>query len=126
MKEILYTKNAPEPVGPYSQAVEVNGMIYCSGQIAIDPSTGELVLDDIQKETKQVMENISSVLTEANLTFNHVIKTAIFITDMGNFAPINEVYAEYFPENPPARSCVAVKTLPKNVNVEIEVIACRN
>lgn len=125
MKKIIFTENAPSPVGPYSQAVEVNGMLYCSGQIAINPKNNELVLDDIQSETKQVMENIGEVLRAASYSYDDVIKTAIFLNDMDNFALVNEVYAKYFESDPPARSCVAVRELPKSVNVEIEVIASK-
>ncbi len=122
-KEIIFTENAPAPVGPYSQAIRTGNMLYCSGQISIDPKTNEIFTGDIQKQTEMVMENIRAVLTEAGLGFDNIIKTMIFITDMNDFSKVNEIYAKYFPENPPARSCVAVSTLPKNVNVEIEVIA---
>ncbi len=123
MKKIIETSKAPAPVGPYSQAVEVNGFLYCSGQIAINPESGELVLGNISSETTQVMQNVKAVLDEAQLGFENVFKTAIFLTSMSDFKAVNEVYAEYFKTNPPARSCVAVKELPKGVNVEIEVIA---
>ena len=125
MKKIIETKKAPAPVGPYSQAVEVNGFIYCSGQIPLNPLTGEIEVGDIQKETTLVMKNIQAVLEEAGVGFNHVIKTAIFLKRMSDFKAVNEIYATYFKEQPPARSCVAVSELPKNVNVEIEVIAYR-
>ena len=121
----IVSNNAPAPVGPYSQAVEANGFVYCSGQIPLDEKSGELVTGDIQAQTKKVMENIGEVLKAAQLSYKNIIKSAIFITDMNDFAKVNEIYAEYFPENPPARSCVEVSKLPKNVNVEIEVIAFR-
>ncbi|MCB0414245.1 MAG: RidA family protein [Bdellovibrionales bacterium] len=121
----IVSNNAPAPVGPYSQAVEANGFVYCSGQIPLDAKSGELVTGDIQAQTKKVMENIGEVLKAAQLSYKNIIKSAIFITDMNDFAKVNEIYAEYFPENPPARSCVEVSKLPKNVNVEIEVIAFR-
>lgn len=125
-KQIINTNKAPAPVGPYSQALLVNGFLYCSGQIALHPETGDLITENIKVETQQVMQNIKQVLLAAGMDFNNVIKTAIFLNDMGDFQDVNEVYAEYFSEEPPARSCVAVKTLPKNVNVEIEVIAYKN
>jgi 2-iminobutanoate/2-iminopropanoate deaminase len=125
MKKIIETSKAPAPVGPYSQAVEINNFLYCSGQIPLDAESGDLLLGDIKEQTQKVMENISEVLKAADLNFSNVIKTAIFLTDMNDFAPMNEVYAKYFTEQPPARSCVAVSSLPKNVNVEIEVIAHR-
>lgn len=126
MKNIITSSKAPAPVGPYSQAVEVNNFLYCSGQIPLNPETGELVMDSIEAQTQQVMENISAVLAAAGLGMEHVFKAAIFITDMNDFSRINEVYAKYFKEDPPARSCVQVAALPKAVNVEIEVIAYRN
>ena len=126
MKKISTSSKAPAPVGPYSQAVEVNNVLYCSGQIPLNPETGELVMDSIEAQTQQVMENISAVLAAAGLSFEHVFKAAIFITDMNDFSRINEVYAKYFKEEPPARSCVQVAALPKGVNVEIEVIAYRS
>ncbi|MBT4761026.1 MAG: RidA family protein [Bdellovibrionaceae bacterium] len=125
MKKIIETSSAPAPVGPYSQAIEVNDFIYCSGQIPLDATSGALVLGDIQAQTEKVMQNISEVLKAADLNFSNVVKTAIFLTDMSDFTPMNQIYAKYFSENPPARSCVAVSSLPKGVNVEIEVIAHR-
>jgi 2-iminobutanoate/2-iminopropanoate deaminase len=121
MKTIINTTNAPAPIGPYSQAVKAGGFLFVSGQVAIDPATGELVLDDIKTEAKQVMENIKAILTEAGLNFNHVIKTGIFLKDMNDFAAVNEVYGAYFTDNFPARETVQVAGLPKNVNVEISV-----
>ena len=125
MKTIINTSNAPEPIGPYNQAVLVGNTLYTSGQIAINPETSELVIDDISKETHQVMKNLKSVLAEANMNFENVIKTTIFISDMHNFSKINEVYATYFnSETAPARETVEVANLPKFVNVEISCIAC--
>ena len=123
MKQIINTPNAPAPIGPYSQAVKVGSTLYVSGQVAINPATGELVLDSIPIETKQVMENLKAVLTEGGATFDNVVMTTIFLADMGSFAAVNEVYGSYFTADFPARATVAVKTLPKNVNVEIAVIA---
>jgi 2-iminobutanoate/2-iminopropanoate deaminase len=124
MKKIIITKNAPAPIGPDSQAVLKGNMLYTSGQIAIDPQTGSLVLGDIKIETKLVMENLKSVLAEAGMTFENVLKASIFISDMENFSKINEVYASYFNEaTAPARETVEVANLPKYVNVEISLIA---
>ena len=123
MKKILYTKNAPEPIGPYSQAVLKNGFLFISGQIAIDPKTNLLVLDDIKTETQQVMENIKAILNEAGMDFSNVLKSSIFISDMNNFSAINSIYGSYFEGEYPARETVEVSVLPKNVNVEISVIA---
>ena len=124
MKKIITTKNAPAPIGPYSQAVLKGGMLYTSGQIAIDPKTGALALGDIKAETKLVMENLKGILSEVGMTFENVLKTSIFISDMENFSKINEVYATYFNEvTAPARETVEVANLPKYVNVEISLIA---
>lgn len=124
MKTIITTPNAPAPIGPYNQAVLKGNMLYTSGQIAIDPKTGNLLIDDIKTETKLVMENLKAILTEAGMTFENVLKTSIFISDMHNFAAINEIYATYFNEaTAPARETVEVANLPKFVNVEISVIA---
>ena len=124
MKTIITTTNAPAPIGPYNQAILKNGMLFTSGQIAIDPKTGELVLDNIETETKLVMENLKAILTEAGMTFENVLKSTIFISDMNNFATINKVYGSYFKEaTAPARETVQVAKLPKAVNVEISVIA---
>ena len=122
-KKVFNTDKAPAPIGPYSQAVATNGMLYVSGQIPIIPATGELEEGGIQAETKQVMENLGAILQEAGINFDHVIKTSIFITSMKDFALINEIYGGYFGENPPARETVEVSVLPKNVNVEISCIA---
>lgn len=121
MKKI-HTDNAPAAVGPYSQAIAVNGILYTSGQIALDPATGEIVGTTIEEQTEQVMKNLMAVLAEAGTSQQQVIKTTCFLADMADFAAFNEVYAKYLTEKP-ARSCVAVKTLPKNVLCEVEVIA---
>lgn len=125
MKKIINTSNAPAPIGPYSQAVLVGNTLYTSGQIAINPSTNELVIADIKLETKMVMENLKALLTEANMDFSHVIKCSIFISNMNDFAQINEVYGSYFTSNFPARETVQVACLPKNVNVEISAVAVK-
>jgi len=127
MKKIIFTDKAPAPIGPYNQAVLVGNTLYTSGQIAINPSTGELVLTDIETETKQVMENMKAVLDAAEMTFDNVIKTTIFISDMNDFGKINGVYGSYFDEKTaPARETVQVACLPKNVNVEISMIAIKD
>ncbi len=124
MKKIINTSNAPAPIGPYSQAILNGDMLYTSGQIAIDPATGELVMENITIETEQVMKNLKAVLEAAGMDFSHIIKTSIFISDMKNFGKINEVYARYFDEaTAPARETVEVANLPKYVNVEISAIA---
>lgn len=126
MKKIINTEKAPAPIGPYNQAVLSGNTLFTSGQIALDPVTGELVLDSVEAETKQVMENLKAVLEEANMTFENIVKTSIFISDMGNFARINEVYGSYFnAATAPARETVEVANLPKYVNVEISAIAIR-
>jgi 2-iminobutanoate/2-iminopropanoate deaminase len=125
-KKIIFTDKAPAPIGPYNQAVLVGNTLYTSGQIALDPKTMELVLDDIETETKQVMENMKAVLNAADMTFANVVKTTIFIMNMGDFARINTVYGSYFDEaTAPARETVQVACLPKNVNVEISMIAIK-
>lgn len=125
MKKVIHTDNAPKAVGPYSQAVQMGDFLFCSGQISIDPKTNEVFTGDIKTQTEMVMKNIDAVLTQAGLNFSNVIKTTIFITNMNDFATVNEIYAKSFKEAPPARSTVAVAGLPKGVNVEIEVIAHR-
>ena len=126
MKKIIYTENAPAPIGPYNQAVLVGNTLYTSGQIALNPQTMELVLDDIETETKQVMENMKAVLAAAEMTFENVVKTSIFIMNMEDFSRINAVYAAYFNEaTAPARETVQVACLPKNVNIEISMIAIK-
>ena len=126
MKRIITTPNAPAPIGPYNQAVLVNGILYTSGQIAINPNTGALITEDIKTETQQVMENLKAVLTAAGMTFDDVFKATIFVSDMHNFSLVNEVYATYFNESiAPARETVEVANLPKFVNVEISVMATK-
>ena len=126
MKKIIFTEKAPAPIGPYNQAVLVGNMLYTSGQIAINPLTNELVLENIETETKQVMENLKAVLEATEMTFENVIKVSIFISDMNNFSKINAIYGAYFNEaTAPARETVQVAGLPKNVNVEISTIAVR-
>ena len=123
MKEIINTNNAPAPIGPYNQAVKAGGTLYISGQIALSPNTNELISGSIADEAKQVLENLNAILKEAGYSFSDVVKATIFLTDMASFSTVNEVYATYFTENAPARETVAVKGLPKGVNVEISLIA---
>ena len=126
MKKIITTKNAPAPIGPYNQAILVNDTLYLSGQIGLDPRLMKMVEGDIKKETEQVMENLKNVLEAAEMTFNHVIKSSIFLSDMEDFGEVNEVYGSYFiNETAPARETLAVRTLPKNVRVEISMIAIK-
>ena len=126
MKKIIFTDKSPAPIGPYNQAVLHGNTLFTSGQIPIDPATGELVTESIEAETKQVMENMKAVLEAAEMTFENVVKTTIFIMDMGDFAKINTVYGSYFNEvTAPARETVQVACLPKNVNVEISMIAIK-
>ena len=120
----LHTDNAPAAIGPYSQAVEVNGFVFTSGQIAIDPETGSVEAKDIKGQTEQIMKNLGAILKEAGLGFENAVKTTCFLADMGDFTVFNEVYGKYFTTKP-ARSCVAVKSLPKNVLAEVEVIAAK-
>jgi 2-iminobutanoate/2-iminopropanoate deaminase len=122
-KKIIRTDNAPAPIGPYNQAVQIGNMLFVSGQIALDPKDGSLFVGDIATETEIVMNNISAILTEAGMTFENIIKTSIFLMDMGKFASVNEVYARYFSDNYPARETVQVAGLPRGVQVEISVIA---
>ena len=124
-KEIINTDNAPAPIGPYSQAVLTGNLLFISGQVALKPGTGELAMADIIEETHQVMQNLKSILTQASMDFSHVVKTTIFLSDMDLFGQVNEIYGKYFSGDFPARETVAVKTLPKNVNVEISMIAAR-
>ncbi|MGV3696089.1 RidA family protein [Flavobacterium sp.] len=125
-KKIIFTEKAPAPIGPYSQAVLIGNTLYTSGQIALNPKTMELVLDDIETETKQVMENMKAVLDAAGMSFENVVKTTIFIMDMNDFARINSVYATYFDEaTAPARETVQVAGLPKGVNIEISMTAVK-
>jgi 2-iminobutanoate/2-iminopropanoate deaminase len=122
-KRIINTTKAPAPIGPYNQAVIANNMVFISGQVALIPATNELIIGDIATETHQVMRNLHEILEEAQINFNHVVKTTIFLSDMSLFAQVNEVYGSYFSADYPARETVAVKGLPKNVNVEISMIA---
>ncbi len=125
-KQIINSSNAPAPVGPYNHSVLANGTLYISGQIALDPATGNLVNENIEEETRQVMKNISAILSEAGLDFNDVVKCSVFVSDMGMYGRINAVYAEYFDEaTAPARELVEVANLPKYVNVEISTIAVK-
>lgn len=121
-KKIIYTPKGPNPAGPYSQGVEASGFLFLSGQLPVDPKTGKLVLSDIKTQTKLVMENIRIILESRGCSFQDIVKTTIYTTDMAHFAQINEVYAEYFPKDPPARSTVGAAALPKGVSVEIDVI----
>jgi len=120
--QAIYTENAPKPIGPYSQAVKYENLIFLSGQIAIDPKTNELIGKDVAEQTKVIMENIKAILEEAGLNFNHVIRTTIYLKDLNDFAKVNEVYGQYFTEHKPARSTVEVSRLPKDALVEIEMI----
>ena len=123
MKKVISTSKAPAAIGPYSQAIQVGNLIYTSGQIPIDPATGQLVEGGVKEQTRQSLNNIQAILQEAGLTMASVVKTTVFMADMADFAEMNSVYAEFFTEPYPARSAVAVKTLPKNALVEIEVVA---
>lgn len=123
MKKIIHTDHAPAPVGPYSQAILRGDTLFCSGVIPIVPETGEILTGDIQSQAKQVMKNTLEVLKAADMNWSNVTKSMIFLTDLNDFAAVNEIYGEAFPKNPPARSCVQVSALPKGVNVEIEVLA---
>ncbi len=126
MKKIINTPNAPAPVGPYSQAVEAAGFLFCSGQIALDPKTNNVVSGGVKEQTEQIIKNIQAVLSAAGLGLQNIVKSTIFLTDMADFAVVNEIYGQAFKENPPARSTIGVKALPKGVTVEIEVLASRN
>ena len=123
MNTAIKSNKAPAPIGPYSQGILANGMLFVSGQIPTNPATGELVTGDIAGQTKQVMLNLHAILTEAGMDFTNVVKTSIFLSDMNNFAKVNEVYATYFTENPPARETVQAARLPKDAGVEISLIA---
>lgn len=123
MKKIIYTTNAPAPIGPYSQAIVANGFLFASGQIAINPENNELSNATLEEETHQVMRNVKALLVESGYEFEHIIKTTIFLSDMSLFAQVNEIYGSYFKSDFPARETVAVKGLPKGVNVEISVTA---
>lgn len=125
MKKIIATKNAPGAIGPYSQAVEANGMLFISGQVPINPETGKIIEGGITEQTEQVMKNIGAILSEAGYTFDHVIKSTCLLSDMDNFAAMNEVYGKYYQTDPPARAAYGVVKLPLGVFVEIETIACK-
>ncbi|CAE79629.1 RidA family protein [Bdellovibrio bacteriovorus] len=125
MKKVIHTDNAPKAVGPYSQAIQIGDMLFCSGQISIDPKTNEVFTGDIKTQTEMVLKNIEAVLAAANMKYSNIVKTTIFLTSMSDFATVNEIYSKAFTDAPPARSTVAVAGLPKGVNVEIEVIAHR-
>lgn len=125
-KRIIQTQNAPAPIGPYNQAIEAGGMLFISGQIALDPQTGTLIMDTVETETEKVMQNLQAILLEADLSFEHVVKTSIFLSDMAHFTTVNTIYARYFSANYPARETVAVAGLPRGVNVEISMIASRH
>lgn len=124
MKKVIHTDKAPKAIGPYSQAIENNGMLFISGQIPVDPATGNIA-ETIEAQTEQVLKNIGAILEEAGYTYADVVKTTCLLSDMANFKPMNEVYAKYFKENPPARAAFAVKALPMGVMVEIESIAIK-
>ncbi|HHV56605.1 MAG TPA: RidA family protein [Firmicutes bacterium] len=123
MKRAICTDRAPAAIGPYSQAIRINGLLFTSGQIPIDPATNRIVTGNVKAQTRQVLKNLEAILAEAGTSFEHVVKTTVFLNDMHDFADVNEVYAEFFPTPAPARSCVAVVSLPKDVKVEIEVVA---
>ena len=125
MKKIISTNNAPKAIGPYSQAVLAGNTLYCSGQIAIDPKSGALNTANITTETNQVMQNLEAVLLEAEMNFDNVVKCSIFLKDMKQYTDVNKVYVEYFGDNPPAREAVEVSVLPRNVNIEISLIAVK-
>ena len=125
MKKVISTTNAPQAIGPYSQAIEMNGMLFISGQVPINPETGKVIEGGISEQTEQVMKNIEAILTEAGYTFDDVIKSTCLLNDMNNFAAMNEVYGKYYPQNPPARAAFGVVKLPLGVLVEIETIAAK-
>ncbi len=125
-REVIKSANAPAALGPYSQAIKVGDTLYCSGQIPIDPATGQLVSDSVEAETRQVMENLKAVVTEAGFAMSDVVRCTVYMTDMEDYAKINEVYGQYFTETPPARVAVQVANLPKYVNVEISCIAVKS
>jgi 2-iminobutanoate/2-iminopropanoate deaminase len=126
MKKIVSTSDAPAAIGPYSQAVRCGSMLFCAGQIPLDPVTGQMVTGDVSVQAKRVLKNIAALLKAERLSFDHIVKTTVFLTDMNDFQTVNEIYATYFGENPPARSTVAVAGLPKGAKLEIEVIAMTN
>ncbi|MDL2280693.1 RidA family protein [Selenomonadales bacterium OttesenSCG-928-I06] len=123
MKKVVYTKDAPEAIGPYSQAIKANGFLFLSGQIPLDPKTGEVVEGNVEAQTHQVFSNLKAILEAENLTLDNIVKTTVLLKDMNDFTLVNETYAKYFSEKPPARACFEVARLPKDVKVEIEAIA---
>jgi len=123
MKDVILTARGPKPIGPYSQAIKANGMLFVSGQVALDPQSGEFVGSDVRQQTERVLENVKGILEAAGVSFHHVVKTTVFLKDMNDFTAMNEVYARYFTAAPPARSTVQAARLPKDALVEIEVIA---
>ena len=123
MKTVINTDLAPKVIGPYSQAIMLNDFLFASGQIAIDPKKGEIVEGGIEDQTRQVMENIKNILAAGEMDFSNIVKTTIFLTDLNNFALVNDIYGSYFKQEPPARSCVEVSRLPKGALIEIEIIA---
>jgi 2-iminobutanoate/2-iminopropanoate deaminase len=123
MKDVVLTARGPKPIGPYSQAIKSNGFLFVSGQVALDPQSGEFVAADVRQQTERSLENVKAILEAAGASFHHVVKTTVFLKDMNDFAAMNEVYARYFSAAPPARSTVEVRRLPKDALVEIEVIA---
>lgn len=125
MAQVIYSADAPEPIGPYSQAIQAGNMLFVSGQIAIQKSSGNILTGDIQTETKQVMENLDHILKASGMNFSNVVKCSIFLKDMNNFPKVNEIYGQYFKQQPPARETVEVSRLPKDVNVEISCIAVK-
>ncbi|MBR5318447.1 MAG: RidA family protein [Peptococcaceae bacterium] len=125
MKQVIQTNNAPQAIGPYSQAILAGDTLYVSGQIPVVPATGAIVSDNVEEQARQVMENVKAVVEAAGLTLDHVVKTSVFIKNMDDFAKINAVYSEYFKENCPARACVEVARLPKDVQIEMEAIAVK-
>jgi 2-iminobutanoate/2-iminopropanoate deaminase len=126
MKKIISTSEAPGAIGPYSQAIRNGNFLFCSGQIPLDPKSGQIVPGDIAAQTRRVLDNIAAILKAEGLTFDHVVKTTIFLTNLGDFQTVNEIYGSYFEQDPPARSTVEVSALPKGANVEIEVVAMAN
>jgi 2-iminobutanoate/2-iminopropanoate deaminase len=126
MKKIISTNDAPGAIGPYSQAVRSGNFLFCSGQIPLDPKSGQIVPGDVATQTRRVMDNVAAILKAEGLTFDHVVKTTIFLTNLGDFQTVNEIYGSYFEQDPPARSTVQVAALPRGANVEIEVIAVVN
>jgi len=124
-KKIHFSPNAPKPIGPYSQAVEANGFVFFAGQIPLDPKSGDVIKGGVAEQAERVMANISAVLEAADLSFDHVVKSTVYLTDMNDFTSVNEVYGKFFKKDPPCRTTIAVAALPKGVKVEVEITACR-